>query len=166
MDLNIILCEPEIPPNTGNIARTCAALGAHLHLIHPLGFILNESTVRRAGLDYWQHLHLSEHPSLPDFFRAVTAPDQVWYLSTKAGYSYDEVDFKSPCFLMFGKETQGLPEDLLQQYPERCIRIPVLPHIRSLNLSNAVAIMAYEVMRQKGFPGLARQGRFGENQNG
>ena len=163
MQLNIVLCEPEIPPNTGNISRTCAALGARLHLIHPLGFVLNEATVRRAGLDYWQHLDLTEYASLDEFFTQAVPPEQVWFLSTKAEQSYDEVSFESPCWLMFGKETKGLPEALLCRYPDRCIRIPMLPQIRSLNLSNAAAILAYEVMRQNHFDGLEKHGQFPEN---
>jgi tRNA (cytidine/uridine-2'-O-)-methyltransferase len=163
MELNIVLCEPEIPPNTGNVSRTCAAIGARLHLIHPLGFALNEATVRRAGLDYWQHLDLSEYSSIGEFFEQAAPPETVWYLSTKAERSYTSVAFESPCWLMFGKETKGLPESLIGAHPERCLRIPMLPQIRSLNLSNTAAVLAYEVMRQWGFPGLESQGNFPHN---
>lgn len=158
MQLDVILCQPEIPPNTGNISRTCAALGASLHLIHPLGFKADDASARRAGLDYWQHLDLHHHQSLEAFFAAGFDPRSIWYLSTKAGRSYAEVEFGSPCRLMFGRETAGLPDWLLQAHPERCLRIPMRPGIRSLNLSNAAAILAYEAMRQHGFPGLSADG--------
>ena len=157
--LNIVLCEPEIPQNTGNISRTCAALGASLHLIHPLGFSVDDAATRRAGLDYWQHLDLHHHASLQGFFDSGIDPAQMWYLSTKAGINYVDATFTDPCYLMFGKETAGLPDSLLEQNPERCLRIPMREGIRSLNLSNAVAILAYEVMRQKNFPGLSAVGK-------
>ena len=155
MKLEIILCEPEIPQNTGNISRTCVALGASLHLIHPLGFSVDDAAARRAGLDYWQYLDLHQHDSLENFFSSGFDPAQIWYLSTKAGICYADAIFSDPCYLMFGKETAGLPPQLLQNHPERCLRIPMRAGIRSLNLSNAVAILAYEAMRQVGFPDLA-----------
>lgn len=158
MKLNIILCEPEIPQNTGNISRTCAALGASLHLIHPLGFSVDDASARRAGLDYWQYLDLHQYDSLPVFFESGYDPACMWYLSTKAGINYAEARFNDPCYVMFGKETAGLPNSLLEQHPKRCLRIPMLEGIRSLNLSNAVAIIAYEVMRQNNFTGLSSAG--------
>ena len=158
MRLHIVLCEPEIPPNTGNISRTCAALGASLHLIHPLGFSADDATAKRAGLDYWQYLDLHHHQSLEAFFAAGFDPKKIWYLSTKSTQNYCDVQYEDPCVLMFGKETAGLPEWLLADNPERCLRIPMLTGIRSLNLSNAAAILAYEVMRQSGFSGLEQRG--------
>ena len=161
MPLHIVLCEPEIPQNTGNISRTCAAIGAHLHLIEPMGFKINDAQVKRAGLDYWQHLKLSIHSTLTGFQNTMDHEGRTWYLSTKAAKSYAEVNFGSAnedCFIMFGKETAGLPLSLLERHSDHTLRIPMLKHIRSLNLSNAVAILAYEVMKQWDFPDLETQG--------
>ena len=155
--MKIVLVEPEIPQNTGNIGRTCAAVGAELHLIEPLGFSLEEKMVRRAGLDYWHLLTVVTHPSLEAFFASY--PDvSAYYFSTKAPRLYTDIDYPLDCALLFGKESAGLPEELLKQQPERVVRIPLTGPARSLNLANAVAISAFEVLRQHGFPGLKHQG--------
>lgn len=157
MKLNIVLVEPEIPQNTGNIARTCAAIGAKLHLVHPLGFDISEKQVKRAGLDYWDKLDIEEHESLDKFLEKYDINKQDMYLvSTKATHVYSDVDYddKEEVFLLFGKETKGLPESLLKSNLEKTIRIPMGYNIRSLNLSNSVAIVAYEVMKQCNFDGL------------
>lgn len=157
MKLNIVLVEPEIPQNTGNIARTCAAIGAKLHLVHPLGFDISEKSVKRAGLDYWDKLQIEEHLSLTDFFNKYSIRDYNMYLvSTKATHVYSDVDYtkQNEIFLLFGKETKGLPESLLKDNLDKTIRIPMGFDIRSLNLSNSVAIVAYEVEKQFAFEGL------------
>jgi len=156
--LNIVLVEPEIPQNCGNIARTCAATGSRLHLIHPLGFDVSEKAVRRAGLDYWHMVDVFEYQNLDDFF-AKNHVGQMWCLSTKAPRSYTEVSFAEDCFLFFGKETKGLDEAFLQQHYDSCIRIPMRPEARSLNLSNAVAITVFEALRQLDFPHLQDFGK-------
>ena len=156
--LNVVLVEPEIPQNCGNIARTCAATGCRLHLIRPLGFDISEKAVRRAGLDYWNAVEVIDYENLRDFF-SKNRVDQMWLLSTKAPRSYTEAEFAENCYLFFGKETKGLPEDLLAEHYEQCIRIPMLPDTRSLNLSNAVAITVYEALRQLSFPGLQNFGK-------
>ena len=156
--LNIVLVEPEIPQNCGNIARTCAAIGANLHLIRPLGFDISEKAVRRAGLDYWHLVTVRDYENLDDFF-AKNDVRQMWCLSTKAPRSYTEADYEDGCFLFFGKETKGLPEDFLEAHREFCVRIPMLPGIRSLNLSNAVAVTAFEALRHLSFPGLQDFGK-------
>ena len=155
--LNIVLVEPEIPQNCGNIARTCAATGCRLHLIRPLGFDISEKAVRRAGLDYWSMVEVRDYENLSDFF-AKNDVKQMWCLSTKAPRSYTEANFSEDCYLFFGKETKGLPERILRQHPEECIRIPMIHEARSLNLSNSVAIIAYEALRQQGFGSLLREG--------
>ena len=157
MKLNIVLVEPEIPQNTGNIARTCAAIGAKLHLVHPLGFDISEKSVKRAGLDYWDKLDIKEHENLNKFLEKYNINENAMFLvSTKATHVYSDVDYSkfSDIFLLFGKETKGLPEDLLKDNLEKTIRIPMGFDIRSLNLSNAVAIVAYEVEKQFNFEGL------------
>ena len=157
MKLNIVLVEPEIPQNTGNIARTCAAIGAKMHLVHPLGFDISEKQVKRAGLDYWDKLDIEEHRSLDKFFKKYDISEKDMYLvSTKATHVYSDVDYedKEEVFLLFGKETKGLPENLLKANLDKTIRIPMGYNIRSLNLSNSVAIVAYEVMKQCDFDGL------------
>ncbi len=151
--LNIVLVEPEIPANTGNIARTCAATGSRLHLIRPLGFDISEKAVRRAGLDYWSLLDLCVYDNIEDFFATHPAPD-LWLATTKATRNYTEVTWERNCFLFFGKETRGLPDSLLHRYPDRCIRLPMRTEARSLNLSNSVAVLSYEALRQWDFPGL------------
>lgn len=157
MKLNIVLVEPEIPQNTGNIARTCAAIGAKLHLVKPLGFDISEKQVKRAGLDYWDKLEIEEHDSLDAFLSKYSIDTKGMYLvSTKATHVYSDVNYvdKNEVFLLFGKETKGLPEELLRENLNKTIRIPMGYDIRSLNLSNSVAIVAYEVLRQCRFKGL------------
>ena len=156
--LNVVLVEPEIPQNCGNIARTCAATGCVLHLIRPLGFDISEKAVRRAGLDYWSQVTVRDYENLDDFF-AQNKVEQMWCLSTKAPRCYTEAQFSDNCYLFFGKETKGLPEAFLDEHYDSCVRIPMLPDTRSLNLSNAVAITVYEVLRQLDFPGLQDFGK-------
>ena len=155
--LNIVLHEPEIPQNCGNIARTCAATGSVLHLIRPLGFDISEKAVRRAGLDYWHLVDVRVYDNLEDFF-SKNDVQQLWCLSTKAPRCYTEAEFQDGCYLLFGKETKGLPEDFLREHYDRCVRIPMREEARSLNLSNAVAITAFEALRQTGFSGLLDHG--------
>ena len=157
--LNIVLVDHLIPKNTGNIALTCAATGARLHLIEPLGFDISEKAVKRAGLDYWHLVDLHVWPDLPALFEACH-PEDLWLATAKAAQSYTDpaVSFKGDCWLFFGKETDGLPEEFRQAYAHRCIRIPIRSEARCLNLSNSVAILAYEALRQNGFPGLSAQG--------
>lgn len=156
--LHVVLVEPEIPQNCGNIARTCAATGAVLHLIRPLGFDISEKAVRRAGLDYWHLVNVRVYDDLEDFFRKNRV-EQMWCLSTKAPRCYTEADFQDGCYLFFGKETRGLPEDFLEAHRESCVRLPMRQEARSLNLSNAVAITVYEALRQQNFPGLREFGK-------
>ena len=160
--LNIVLVEPEIPQNCGNIARTCAATGARLHLIHPLGFDISEKAVKRAGLDYWHLLEVFEYESLDDFF-SKNRVQQMWCLSTKAPRCYTQAEFQDGCYLFFGKETKGLPEDFLEAHRESCIRIPMRSVARSLNLSNSVAITVYEALRQLDYPDLLDHGKMYNN---
>ncbi|HPV02857.1 MAG TPA: tRNA (cytidine(34)-2'-O)-methyltransferase [Clostridiales bacterium] len=158
MPVHIVLVEPEIPQNTGNIARTCAATGAGLHLVKPLGFSIDDRHLKRAGLDYWDKVLVSVSDSFEEL--RLKYPDHVfYYTSTKAPRAYTEVEYPENCFLVFGKETAGLPESLLEANREYCIRIPMRPGIRSLNLSNSVAIVLYEVLRQHGFKGFQMKGR-------
>ncbi len=159
--IDIILVEPEIPANTGNISRTCAVTGARLHLIGPLGFDISDKALKRAGLDYWAFLDVQVYESLEEFFKK-NGDDNLWLATTKAPQSYAEVDLSGDVKLMFGKETAGLPEVLRAQYRERCIRIPMRDCSRSLNLSNSVAILCYEALRQQGFPGLSGTGKMSE----
>lgn len=159
--LNIVLVEPEIPQNCGNIARTCAATGARLHLIRPLGFDISEKAVRRAGLDYWDKLEVFDYENLDDFF-AKNEVRQMWCLSTKAPRSYCEAVYQDGCYLFFGKETRGLPESFLEAHRDSCVRIPMRENIRSLNLSNAVAITVFEALRQLDFPELREYGKMRE----
>ena len=156
--LNIVLVEPEIPQNCGNIARTCAATGCRLHLIRPLGFDISEKAVRRAGLDYWHMVEVFDYENLDDFF-AKNDVRQMWCLSTKAPRCHVEANYEDGCYLFFGKETKGLPEDFLEQHADACVRIPMRSDARSLNLSNAVAITVYEALRQIEFPGLQGFGK-------
>ena len=155
--LNIVLVEPEIPQNTGNIARTCAATRSRLHLVKPLGFDISEKAVRRAGLDYWHMVDLRVYDSLDHFFAVNPRPD-LWLATTKAPRDYTQATFREGCWLMFGKETAGLPEDLRTHWQDRCVRIPMRPDARSLNLANSVAVLTYEALRQLGFPGLSGTG--------
>lgn len=152
-DINIVLVEPEIPQNTGNVARTCAATGAALHLVRPLGFEITDRNLKRAGLDYWDKLDVSYYDSIDDFFRKNPGADYYCF-TTKAQRGYADVKYPLPCYLIFGKETKGLPEDFLAGRLERCVRLPMRENLRSLNLSNTVAVAVFEVLRQHGFPGL------------
>ena len=156
--LNVVLVEPEIPQNCGNIARTCAATGARLHLIRPLGFDISEKAVRRAGLDYWHLVEVIDYEDLEDFF-ARNEVRQMWCLSTKAPRFYTEASFDDGCYLFFGKETKGLPERFLEEHRECCVRIPMREEARSLNLSNSVAITVFEALRQQNFVGLLDHGK-------
>lgn len=159
--MHIVLVNPEIPQNTGNIARTCAATGARLHLIEPLGFELSDKYLKRAGLDYWHLMQYEIHPSWEAF--CVRYPEAVChYATTKAPRSYCEAVYGGDDFLVFGRETRGLPEDLLAANYSRCIRIPMRSDARSLNLSNSVAVVLYEALRQQGFPGLKDAGSLTE----
>ena len=155
--LHIVLIEPEIPQNTGNIARTCAATGSELHLVEPLGYKLEDKYLKRAGLDYWPLVKVHVHP---DFAHLLAQyPDaQFYYASTKAPRGYHQAEYRDNDFLVFGCETRGLPENLLEKVYDRCVRIPMRPEARSLNLSNSVAIVLYEALRQTGFPGLSAEG--------
>ena len=153
MSLNIVLVEPEIPQNTGNIARTCAALGATLHLVHPLGFDISEKAVKRAGLDYWDKLDIVEYENLNEFKRK-TEGKNIYLLSTKSQKSYTDVKYEDDVYIIFGPETRGLPEDYILDNFNSAVRIPMRENIRSLNLSNSVAIVAYEVERQWNFKKL------------
>lgn len=157
MGMNIVLYEPEIPQNTGNIARTCAATGTRLHLIRPLGFDISEKSVKRAGLDYWDKLELRVYDNWQDFL-AQNPNASLWFASTKAAHCYADVSYSADDYLVFGKETHGLPEPLLAANYERCVRIPMRPTLRSLNLANSVAVVLYEALRQQQFAGLAEQG--------
>ena len=158
MGLNIVLHEPEIPSNTGNIGRTCVATGTSLHLIRPLGFSLAEKNLRRAGLDYWPHLRLFLYDSFEDFLQKNPGA-RIFMATTKAHQTYTEVEYGPDDFIMFGKETAGIPEEILVDYESTCIRIPMNESIRSLNLSNAVAIVLYEALRQQDFAGLEPYGQ-------
>jgi len=155
--INIVLHEPEIPQNTGNIARTCAATGAALHLIRPLGFAIDDKKLKRAGLDYWHHLDITYYDGLDDFY-AKNPGARVYYFTTKAKHVYTEIEYPDPVFLMFGKETKGLPEELLVEHPDTCVRLPMRDGLRSLNLSNTAAVAVYEVLRQRDFEGLKETG--------
>ncbi len=157
MSFGIILHEPEQPGNTGAIGRTCICAGASLHLIRPLGFHTDEKSVKRAGLDYWPRLGVREYDSYAEFLKQHPAA-RVWYLTTKAPRAIDEGDYRDGDFLMFGKESAGIPEEILAAAPERCVRIPMCGGERSLNLSNAVAIALYEALRHTGYTGLRKTG--------
>lgn len=157
-ELNIVLVEPQIPQNTGNIARTCAAIGARLHLVQPMGFTIDNAKLRRAGLDYWQYLDIIYYQSLEEFL-LCTMKEERYFFSTKGQYVYSQVCYCQKIFLIFGREDAGLPEKLLMAYPQRCIRLPMQEGLRSLNLSNTVAIGAYEALRQWGFPRLQNKGK-------
>ena len=157
MKLNIVLVEPEIPQNTGNIARTCAAIGAKLHLVYPLGFSISEKQLKRAGLDYWDKLDIEEHLNFKSFLEKYKPEEnEMFFVTTKGKNVYSDVkyDNQKEVYLLFGKETKGLPEDILKQHLDKTIRIPMRETLRSLNLSNSVAIVAYEVFRQDDFKGL------------
>ncbi len=157
--LNLVLVEPEIPQNTGNIARTCALTGARLHLVGPMGFQIDDKKLKRAGLDYWHLLDISYYSSLEEFFAKNNGP--YFYFSTKGQHIHSDIPYPNGCYLVFGKESAGLPEELLKKHPESCVRIPMLNHpdARSLNLSNSAAIGAYEVLRQWNYPELLCKGQ-------
>lgn len=157
--IDIVLVEPEIPQNTGNIARTCVAAGARLYLVEPLGFKIDDRQVKRAGLDYWFDLDLTIWPDLDSCLRSFYGRS-IFYATTKADKTYADASYDKDSVILFGKETKGLPEPLLLAHPERCIRIPMISSARSLNLSNSAAIVLYEAMRQHGFPGLAGESDF------
>ena len=155
--IHIVLFEPEIPQNTGNVARTCAATGASLHLIRPLGFTIDDKKLKRAGLDYWDKLDITYYDGLADFF-SKHGDKPIYYFTTKARNTYADVRYPEEVFLMFGKESAGLPEELLVSHPKTAVRIPMRDTLRSLNLSNCAAIAVYEVLRQGGFAGLCAKG--------
>ncbi len=156
--LNIVLVEPEIPQNTGNIVRTCGGIGAHLHLVRPLGFEVTDRHLKRAGLDYWHLVDISYYDSFKEV-REKYPEGTFYYCSTKGAVRYTDADYKDGDFLVFGKESRGLPETLLKENYDNCIRIPMRPDFRSLNLSNAVAVVAFEAMRRLGFAGMESAGR-------
>ena len=155
--INIVLHQPEIPQNTGNIARTCAATGAALHLIKPLGFEIDDKKLKRAGLDYWNLLDITYYENEEEFFEKHGG-EAIYYFSTKAPKKHTDIEYPERVFLMFGKETAGLPEELLAKNPDTAVRIPMLPNLRSLNLSNSAAVAVYEVLRQRNFDGLLEEG--------
>ncbi len=156
--LNIVLYEPEIPANTGNIGRTCVATNTRLHLIEPLGFSLEEKQLKRAGMDYWKDLDVTTYVNWEDF--CVKNPNaKVYYATTKAHHVYSEVSYEPDCYIMFGKESAGIPEEILKDHPETCVRIPMVGETRSLNLSNSVAIVLYEALRQNDFSNMKLEGQ-------
>lgn len=155
--MNIILHQPEIPANTGNIGRTCVATGTSLHLIEPLGFRLDEKSIKRAGMDYWEHLDVKRYVNFEEFLEK-NPNAKIWMATTKAKHVYSDVKFGPDDFIMFGKESAGIPEEILVDYEETCIRIPMLDQIRSLNLSNSVAIVLYEALRQQDFSHMQLEG--------
>lgn len=154
--INIVMVEPQIPQNTGNVARTCAATGASLHLVGPMGFKIDDAKLKRAGLDYWHLLDITYYDNLDDFFSKNSG--DFFFFSTKAQHVYSNVEYPDNCYLFFGKETAGLPEELLHDNPDKCVRVPMIDDARSLNLSNTVAIGVYEVLRQWDFPKLKERG--------
>ena len=157
--VHIVLVEPEIPQNCGNIARTCAATGSDLHLIRPLGFDISDRAVKRAGLDYWHLVTVRDYENLPAFFAQHSEAEQnLWLATTKAAQDYCQADLTGDCWLFFGKETAGLPEAFRLAHADRCVRLPMRAEARSLNLSNSVAILTYEALKQQGFPGLTGTG--------
>ena len=157
-EINIVLVEPEIPQNTGNIARTCAATGARLHIVKPMGFTIDDKKLKRAGLDYWYLLDLTYYENLDDFFEK-NKDGSFFFFTTKARQTHSDVKYPDKSYLIFGKETKGLPEELLLKHPDECVRIPMIDDARSLNLSNSVAIIAYEAMRQNEFSHLKNTGK-------
>lgn len=157
MKLNIVLAEPQIPQNTGNISRTCAVTGAALHLIKPYGFVITDKALKRAGLDYWDKLEIYEYESLEDFFEKTDG--EYYYFTTKGKHVHSDVEYKDNVYILFGREDKGLPEKLLYENEEHCVRIPMRPDLRSLNLSNSVAIATYEILRQWDYPDLTREGK-------
>jgi len=163
MTLNIVIVEPQIPQNTGNIARTCAATGSCLHLVGPMAFKIDDKKLKRAGLDYWHLLDITYYDDINDFFTKVVG--EFYYFTTKAPRIYTEPEYKDNVYLLFGSETKGLDEALLYKNPERCVRFPMKPDARSMNLSNAVAIGTFEVLRQWNFPTLQNHGKMATDNN-
>ena len=155
---NVVLVEPEIPQNTGNISRTCAATHSVLHLIRPLGFEISDRTLKRAGLDYWQYLDVRYYDSFDELYEKYKDVANFYFLSTKGAKRYSDVNFKDGDFLVFGKETKGLPEELLSKHYGECVRLPMMEETRSLNLSNSVCAGVYEALRQMGYPGMKTEG--------
>ena len=162
-DINIVLVEPEIPQNTGNIARTCSVTGAALHLVKPLGFEIDDKKMKRAGLDYWHELEIYYYENLAEFLEK-NKDENLYFFSKKASHIYSEIEYPERVFLVFGKETKGLPEELLMKNEETCLRIPMDARARSLNLSNSAAIAVYEALRQTDFKGLLEEGELHEHQ--
>ena len=167
MKINIVMVEPEIPQNTGNIARTCAIIGAKLHLVYPLGFSIDDKSLKRAGLDYWDKVEIEKHESLEKFLEKYKPEEHnMYFATTKGKHCYSDVDYSKlkdkEVFVLFGKETKGLPEDLLKKYIDNAIRIPMRPVLRSLNLSNSVCVIAYEILRQTNFEGLQEESQYFE----
>ncbi|MDO5574829.1 MAG: tRNA (uridine(34)/cytosine(34)/5-carboxymethylaminomethyluridine(34)-2'-O)-methyltransferase TrmL [bacterium] len=156
--MNIVLFQPEIPANTGNIGRTCVATGTKLHLIEPLGFLLNDKTIKRAGMDYWEHLDVTRYMNYAEFLEK-NPNAKIFMATTKAKHVYTDVEYDEDCYIMFGKESAGIPEEILVENEENCIRIPMLEQIRSLNLSNSVAIVLYEALRQTDFHKMQLEGQ-------
>ncbi len=155
--INIVLLEPEIPANTGNIGRTCVATGTRLHLIEPLGFSLSEKALKRAGMDYWPDLDVTTYVDYEDFL--VRNPGaQIFYATTKGRHIYSDASYPDGCYIMFGKESAGIPEEILKAHPDTCVRIPMIGETRSLNLSNSVAVVLYEALRQQGFAHMKTEG--------
>lgn len=157
-NLNIVLVEPQIPQNTGNISRTCAVTGAKLHLVRPLGFEVSDKHLKRAGLDYWDKLDITYYENLNDFFEKNSGGN-FFYFTTKGKYVHSDVEYPDNSYLIFGREDAGLPEELLYKNPNTCVRIPMRNELRSLNLSNSVAVAVYEVLRQWDYPDLSREGK-------
>lgn len=155
--MNIVLHQPEIPANTGNIGRTCVATGSTLHLIEPLGFRLNEKEIKRAGMDYWEHLDVRRYVNFEEFLEKNPSA-KIWMATTKAKHVYTDVSYGPDDYIMFGKESAGIPEEILINHEETCVRIPMLDHIRSLNLSNSVSVVLYEALRQNHFESMQLQG--------
>ena len=158
MALNIVLFEPEIPANTGNIGRTCVATGTRLHLIEPLGFRLNEKSIKRAGMDYWEHLDVTRYMNFEEFLEKNPGA-KIYMATTKGQHVYSDVKYEPDCYIMFGKESAGIPEEILVEHPDNCIRIPMLSEIRSLNLSNSVAVVLYEALRHNSFESMKLEGQ-------
>ena len=155
--INIVLLEPEIPANTGNIGRTCVATGTRLHLIEPLGFSLSEKALKRAGMDYWSQLDVTTYVDYEDFL-ARNPGAKIYFATTKGQHIYSDAQFEDNCYIMFGKESAGIPEEILKEHPDTCVRIPMIGETRSLNLSNSVAIVLYEALRQQGFAHMKTEG--------
>ena len=156
--INIVLLEPEIPANTGNIGRTCVATGTRLHLIEPLGFSLSEKAIKRAGMDYWSELDVTTYVDYEDFL-ARNPGAKLYFATTKGRHIYSDAQFEDNCYIMFGKESAGIPEEILKANPDTCVRIPMIGETRSLNLSNSVAIVLYEALRQQGFAHMKTEGK-------